>query len=396
MADSVAALSTKSGGGASTTSPRRRSRRYRYRIRLSGILYLLVTVLIGLAAATRPNNLLVWIFGLLLGSILVSGAVSGFMLMRVTVERLDPRRAVVGEATTIRYEVRNESRRRSAFALRIRERRVGTAEECESIADSSPAWVVHVGPRESVHAETEWTPAQRGRVTFTEVEVGSSFPFGLLEKLVWLALPGEVLVHPRSLPLRDEVLAAIQSGRFGGLDLARRPGAGEDYFGVREYRPGDSIRQVAWKRLAGLDQLAIIERSSNGPPRLAIALDLRTPPERLRELGEPRDLEERAIVLVASLARSAMQSGFEVGLEVLGLEAPRLPVRIGHRHLERLMGTLAALDLAQRRRAEAVRTPTESRTLAVTIQPGRAGAGESEWSISSSQFERILQVETPA
>lgn len=396
MADSVVAPSIGSGVGFSTSRRRRRSRRYRYRFRLSGSLYLLVTILIGVAAATRPNNLLVWIFGLLLGSILVSGAVSGFMLMRLAVERLDPRRAVAGVPATIRYEVRNESRWWSAFALRIRERRVGTAEGWDSIADSSPAWVVHVGPREAVHAESEWTPARRGRATFTEVEVASSFPFGLLEKVVWLSLPGEVLVHPRSLPVREEVLAAIRSDRFGGLDLARRPGTGEDFFGVRDYRPGDSVRQIAWKRLAGLDQLAIIERSSSGPPRLAMALDLRTPPERLRELGEPRELEERAIVLVASLARAAMQSGFEVGLDVLGLETPRLSVRIGHRHLERIMGTLAALDLAQPRRGESMRAPADSHTLSLTVRPGRAGPGESGWSISSSQFDRILQVEAPA
>ena len=50
--------------------------RYRYRIRLAGLLFLAVTLLLGVAAATRPNNLLVWIFGLMLGSILVSGVVS--------------------------------------------------------------------------------------------------------------------------------------------------------------------------------------------------------------------------------------------------------------------------------------------------------------------------------
>ena len=41
--------------------------RYRYRIRLAGLLFLAVTLLLGVAAATRPNNLLVWIFGLMLG-----------------------------------------------------------------------------------------------------------------------------------------------------------------------------------------------------------------------------------------------------------------------------------------------------------------------------------------
>ncbi len=63
--------------------------RYRYRIRFAGLLYLAMTLLLGVAAATRPNNLLVWIFGVMLGAILVSGVVSGFMLMRLEVRRVD-------------------------------------------------------------------------------------------------------------------------------------------------------------------------------------------------------------------------------------------------------------------------------------------------------------------
>ena len=116
--------------------------RYRYRIRLAGLLFLAVTLLLGVAAATRPNNLLVWIFGLMLGSILVSGVVSGFMLMKLSVRRLGPRRAVAGEPANLRYEIANESRVWSAFGLPIRERPMGETDGWERFADPVAAGVV--------------------------------------------------------------------------------------------------------------------------------------------------------------------------------------------------------------------------------------------------------------
>ena len=370
--------------------------RYRYRIRLAGLLFLAVTLLLGVAAATRPNNLLVWIFGLMLGSILVSGVVSGFMLMKLSVRRLDPRRAVAGEPAKLRYEIANESRVWSAFGLSIRERPLGETDGWERFADPVAAGVVHVGPGETVHAETWILPRRRGRMAFREVDVSSRFPFGLIEKVLRIESGFEVLVHPRTLPVRAGVLAELRSGRGGGLDPSPRPGDGEDFFGLRDYRPGDSIRQIAWKRLAGLGRLATIERSASGPPRLVVSLDLRTPTANLRS-GEvaPRELEERAITITASLAAESMRSGFEVGLEVLGIDAPRLPVRSGHWHLERMLGALAALELdAPRAATRAAAIPVRTvRAIVHPVHPSlidRDVAAEYGWTLVATQFDRIV------
>ena len=112
--------------------------RYRYRIRFAGLLYLAMTLLLGVAAATRPNNLLVWIFGVMLGAILVSGVVSGFMLMRLEVRRVDVGTAIAGRTSRLRYELTNRSRFWSAFALWIREHPVGKMDGWEHGLDADP------------------------------------------------------------------------------------------------------------------------------------------------------------------------------------------------------------------------------------------------------------------
>ena len=90
-------------------------------------------------------------------------------------------------------------------------------------------------------------------MTLERVRLMSFFPFGLVGRSLEFRLPVRILVHPEIRPVRRALLREAALGEVGGIRLARRPGAGEDFYSVREFRPGDSIRQVAWKRLGSSD-----------------------------------------------------------------------------------------------------------------------------------------------
>jgi uncharacterized protein (DUF58 family) len=390
-------------------SVRTRLRR-RYRLRTAGALYLAVTLLLGVAASTRPNNMLVWIFGMMLGSILMSGVISGGMLMALRPRRLGPRTAAVGEPTRFRYELRNLSRLWPAFGLVIREREAGGKDGWEAtIATAAAAAAVHAGPLESVHAESWFVPTRRGRFRLRGVTVASTFPLGMLEKSLASEDASHLLVHPRRLRLRRGLLAALRGEAAGGGVPSARGGAGEEFLGVREYRPGDSVRQVAWRRSAGLDQLATIERARLGPSRLLIRLDLLRSTNRLEvdPAGMPaRELEELAISLASSLAEAAVHEGFEVGLVVLGAAVgsggsdgglDRLEVRGGRRHLDRLQGVLAAIDLDAPRcgpleSSSAASAPVRG-WIEVVVHPDRADrgvGGEEAWHFTAAAIGSLL------
>jgi uncharacterized protein (DUF58 family) len=74
----------------------------------------------------------------------------------------------------------------------------------------------------------------------------STYPLGLLRAWTWIDLDLFALVYPRPLA----------SGELPGLatvtpDLAAALVAGnDDFYGFRDYRKGDSPRQVHWKALA--------------------------------------------------------------------------------------------------------------------------------------------------
>ena len=95
--------------------------RRRFHLNLPGLLFVGLTLFVGFAAANRPNNLVVWTFGALLSLILVSGVISGSMMVRLRLTRLETGRAAVGDPLEIRYQISNHSSFRSAFALRIDE-----------------------------------------------------------------------------------------------------------------------------------------------------------------------------------------------------------------------------------------------------------------------------------
>jgi uncharacterized protein (DUF58 family) len=334
--------------------------RRRYHLHLPGLLYLGLVVLVGLAAANRPNNLLVWVFAAML-----SGIVSGFMLMRVHVTRLAPRTGRVGEPITVRYVVANDSAVWPAFALFVREL---------SPMRTSRAFVQHVGPREQVTTEGICWPERRGPLRFGAVRAETVFPFGLVMKSVRSDEPAECLVFPRIEPLRPGVLAALSEEGFAGASTSTRPGPGSDFLGVREYRPGDSVRHISWRRSAATGQLAVVERSVDAPPRVHVVLDLRRPTSALRVDAAgpaPRDLEEDAIVLAASLLAQADRDGYESRLTVLGLPSPAMPMRRGHWHVQKQLAALAALDLDAPRDGAAAPAPDRTRAAVLVVHVDR-------------------------
>ena len=366
--------------------------RYRYHVNLGGVLYLAVTVLVGLAATIRPNNLLVWVFGLLLGLIVLSGLISGTMLMRVRITRLDPVHGRVDQPLVLRYSVVNFGRLVPLFDLRITERKGQGLFRYTDVAD---AWVMHAGPGESVHTESVLVPRRRGRLRFTGIEGFSSFPLGFIGKSVRIRQPMNTLIFPRTIPLRPAVIESLLGKHGVGARPGRRAGQGGEYFGMREYRPGDSLRSIAWKRTRPDDGLVVMQRSTTAPPRAMLVLDLRRPTDALRvEKGgkfDGRELEERAISLIGSLAETSMGLGVEFGLRVLGVELVPLPVRGGPRHLDRVLAHLAAIDL-DKPRINSTSIKARNQGTQVVVHPDRVDpsvGGQDAWHLLPESLEKF-------
>ena len=91
------------------------------------------------------------------------------------------------------------------------------------------------------------TTSKRGIHCAPVLRVESVYPLGICRAWSFVNLSLEVLVYPAPKPFQLE----SYSGGVGGRgDSSVRMEGSEDFYGLREYLPGDSLRQVAWKSVA--------------------------------------------------------------------------------------------------------------------------------------------------
>lgn len=330
--------------------------RRRYHLHWSGVVFAVLTVLIGAATSQRRENLLVWVFASMLAWIVVSGICSGGMMMAVRVRRIAPSRGSVGALLQIQYEVSSASRFWSIFELRILEMAGERA---------TPAFLAYCGRSTATSAVGTLTPIARGQLLLDRMRCVSAFPFGLIVKSVEFSEPSEVLIHPKVSAMQGDALHRLCSRQAGSgqRPMPMRRGS-EEFHGLREYRPGDPLRSVAWRRSASLPVLVVLDRAVPNTRSLRIVLDLRAVGDS-RSRGE----EEQAIEVTASLASHAIQSGWEVGLAVLGCSVTHCDTARGRLDELEILDLLARIDLATgRSTAGAVGDDRAEST--VTIVPG--------------------------
>ena len=380
----------------------------RYHLGWAGAAYLALAILAGVGASATDNNLLVWVFGIMIAMLIVSGLLSGVMLMTLRVRRIDPRHGAVGEPMIVRYAVTNTSRFLPALNLRIEESpaakklrgkdaSVDPRRLWPRFMAPASAWVMHVGPRETVHGEAVFWPTRRGEAHFERLTVSTSFPFGIIRKSITITQPQHTLVFPRLYTLKPGVLNSVTPSGPMGTRVSNRAGAGVDFFGLREFRPGDSLKHIAWKRAVGLDTLIAIERAQPSPPKLLVTLNLAQSHAQLAPQVAPgtelEELEEQAISLAASFVSAAAHAGLEVGLCVLGYDLPVLPIRRSHWHIAKIKHVLASIDLTKERiSAPLPRIAELERAGKIIIHPGRIDTsvgGRSAWHFSARQLHEI-------
>jgi len=168
-------------------------------------------------------------------------------------------------------------------------------------------------------------PAQhRGVVRIERLRIESAHPFGLFRAWTWVHAPLALVVYPA--PRGARPMPAHPAVQFG--ETHRGAGDGDEWLGLRAFRPGDSPRQVAWKAYARGAPLLVKEYAASASRlRLFDFADL-------HELPVEARLEQLSRWIVDAEAR-----GERYGLQLPGeqIEADHGPA---HRHR-----TLMALAL---------------------------------------------------
>jgi uncharacterized protein (DUF58 family) len=164
----------------------------------------------------------------------------------LTIEREAPPAFSVGRSGEVAYRWVNRSRRR----VRLRAREIRP----DLLGGLQPPRTVTVRARDEFRERLPVDPVRRGRTREGGGEGGGAFvidsrgPLGLGVRRGWLAVPWDVVVYPPlvSARLRASV-AEARRRREPGATPVRRLGEGRLFESLREWVPGDDVRDIDWK-----------------------------------------------------------------------------------------------------------------------------------------------------
>lgn len=335
----------------------------RLRVLRSGAFLIFGTLALGLASLNTGNNLLYLLMGALLGTITLSGWLSEQALRDLLITRAVPRAATAGEPLRLRYAVTNAKRRLPSHGLELLERFSPDDDGADQV-DVVPAFVAALEPGAVTQASAVATARRRGVYALDGLILATSFPFGLFAKERDIALPGRLVVWPRTdRPVREPRLGGRHGRRLrAGASAAAGVQRG-DYRGLREYRPGDDPRDVHWRSTARRSELIVREYDRDTADEYWIVLDTVSPDDAAGEVAV-----EAAAALMVRAAAHGDRFGLAAGA------ARMLPGAAAGR-VEAGLDVLAAVHMA--RIGPAPRAPAPAaQCILVSARSGADGWGD--------------------
>lgn len=364
------------------SSPSTKPIRRESKLTLAGGLYILVTMFIAVGAINSQNNLLFWLFGVSIATLIVSGVFSGNALMQVRLEAQALTDVCAGDRVKLHYLISNRSRFFPLFAVMISE----IHDEHYPVANTNPAGVMHLGPKQTTKVFGTITPTSRGRYTIRYVRLSTRFPFGFLQKSLIFDCPRTLMVLPYELELKQGLVRTLNGRGDEVRKRSRASGNSNEYWGLRDYTHGDSKRTIAWKQSAKHGSLVVIEHAHPIASRVWIWISLDHD-----DVDADVAQVERAIALASSLISQASTRAVP-----FGLWAPAFGVRMqpstGKAHMLRCKRALGLIDLAIESGRDIAPTVT-GRDDVIAIKPGqRATTTQPNTRVlSASEYANWLQ-----
>ena len=199
-----------------------------------------------------------------------------------------------------------------------------------------------VEPGSGVRVRYRVTPLARGPAEFGRVGCRVLSPWRLWEKNYYYGAPEQTRVYPNYKPLfRSSFIGSDQLYTDLGLQLRQRRGEGTDFHQLRDFRIGDSLRQIDWRATARFQKPISREYQEERDQQVVFLLDCG---RRMRARdGEISHFDHALNALLIS-AFVALRQGDSVGLlSFAGQSRWVAPIK-GRFQISRLLDQIYDLD----------------------------------------------------
>src|SRR5215210_7186232 len=304
------------------------------RITTVGLWYVLLSIVVAIAATNTGNNSLYMVMAMVLSVLILSGVLSRENVRGLEIELHPPGEVFASRPFSVGFTLKSRARLFPRWFLLF------------TVSKSAQPMLVPYLPKQGRSVgNLEMMIPTRGHHPFPHAHISSLFPFGFFRKGVRYPVDLDILVFP-------EIFEAAsarhpEAAHQMGEDASRRAGWGHGLHSLRQFRQGDDPRGIHWKQTARTGNLVYMERESEQSRRLAILFD-----NGVGELADDqaRGRFERLVSEAATAALDHLSRGYEVELVT---RDRALPFAGGARQRLAILEALALVD-AQPRSSEPI------------------------------------------
>lgn len=277
-------------------------------------------------------KVLLWTAIVGISSIFFALVYSNRNLRAIEVKRLSPDTAAMGEAISLRYIIRN-NKNQPALAVKLVE-----LVDQDTVLDIPRCYVPLLGKKDHIVATVQLIPLKRGKLKFYGTRLGTSFPFGILNRFYTIDNETSITVYPALGKLTNNFIVSRRNvDFFAGTTVANTRGSSDEFYALREYRWGDNPKLIHWKRSARMRKLLVREMTNFSPMRLTVILNTYLPP-RFSEI----EFEE-AVSFAATLLCTGLESQYRVSLICATQPTKVIPPISGREAQHRVLSLLSEL-----------------------------------------------------
>ena len=355
---------------------------FKQRIRPAGICALIVTLLASFMSIGQPKNSIFQLFCFSFGLILLAFIWVCLRRAQVTAIIKAPKYATVGEE--LRYSVElSQTGSRIQRGLRVLQvppdprpsllefsEIEEPGEELRNPYDRAMAyyrwrWLVTRHSRFSSSESDTAFDLYRGKITTIPITLTAQKrgvfllenlrllmpdPLGLFQRCKPLnPPPSRLIVLPKRYALPHIEMPGTSSFRIDGEETSNAIGNSGEFIGLRQYRPGDSLRQIHWKSWAHTGQPMVKELENTFHPRYALILD--TFPG-----SSDRMIFEEMISIASSFITGLDHHEALIDLMFIAESAQTVTAGRDFERTEKLLEVLAAVEIEPTQRFDALAT----------------------------------------
>ena len=262
-----------------------------------GVIFILLSFIVGFSAINTNNNLLYLIFGVMISLVILSGIISMINLSRIDIRLVHIPDIYALTPSNLIFRLKNEKYLIPSASLTLQ-------------MEDSKSYLLYLPSGSERDINLKCFFKNRGWNHIPKISLITKFPFGFFKKWIKIDLSkSRVLVYPKinEIVVNDSSDTNFQNGNYELM----KSGQSYELKSIRDYYPGDNKKDIDWKSTAKVSSIMVKEYLTTETKNAKIFFDPEN--ENFRNL-------EHYISEKASLLVEYIKTGFTVDFVICNKE----------------------------------------------------------------------------